>query len=70
MPYEQVTETLESNRGLVEAYWRVRLLAEEAGRLGQPLSLPSHEELSLQVRILVCPMLFEPGLFMYWSPYH
>ena len=47
--YERrVNEVLEMNRGLVEAYWRVRMLAEEAGRLGQPLSLPGHEELSLQ----------------------
>ena len=48
----QVTATLESNRGLVEAYWRVRMLAEEAGRLGQPLTLPSHEELQLRALIL------------------
>ena len=47
-----VNSTLEANRGLVEAYWRVRMLAEEAGRLGQPLSLPSHEELSLQALIV------------------
>jgi hypothetical protein len=51
--YEQkVTATLEANRGLVEAYWRVRMLAEEAGRLGQPLSLPSHEELNLSALVL------------------
>lgn len=48
----QVTSTLEANRGLVEAYWRVRMLAEEAGRLGQPLSLPSHEELNLRALVL------------------
>ena len=48
----QVTATLEANRGLVEAYWRVRMLAEEAGRLGQPLSLPSHEELNLSALVL------------------
>jgi len=51
--YERrVNEMLEMNRGLVEAYWRIRLLAEEASRLGQPLSLPSHEELSLQALVL------------------
>ena len=48
----RVNEMLEMNRGLVEAYWRIRLLAEEASRLGQPLSLPSHEELSLQALVL------------------
>ena len=48
----RVTATLEANRGLVEAYWRVRMLAEEASRLGQPLSLPSHEELHLSALVM------------------
>ena len=53
LKYEtQLTSTQEANRGLVEAYWRVRNLAEEAGRLGQPLSLPSHEELNLSALVL------------------
>lgn len=48
LTYEaQMNHTLQANRALVEAYWRVRMLVEEASRLGQAVALPTHDELML-----------------------
>ena len=49
-----VNAALEANRALVEAYWTLRELAEEADRLKQPLVLPPHAE-------LLTAALVEPG---------
>ena len=49
-----VNAALEANRALVEAYWTLRELAEEAERLKQPLVLPPHAE-------LLTAALVEPG---------
>lgn len=50
--YEAIaTSSLKANRALIEAYWRLRLLVLEAQREGQPVQLPSHEDLGLQLLI-------------------
>eukprot|EP00965_Chrysotila_dentata_P149927 4951543-Pleurochrysis_carterae.AAC.1 len=48
---ERVRTILQVNRALVEAYWRLRRLAEGAALTHQMLEVPSHEELLLSVQV-------------------
>jgi len=48
---ETVSAALEANRGLLEAYWKLRTIAEQAAEMGVPPQLPSHQELLEQALV-------------------